>query len=157
MNRIQQCATVQTQGAAHTHNHTETRTSQSTVGQPSSLKALAGAVLGRTIPRTMDAHSVQMPCTSSVENRRLGDADHQAIDDDLECLIQVAADFWQYDADDLRLIRATATVDPDGLRLALSMDPLKPFYGLGLDNLICRADEPDHPLQGSEWKLHADD
>lgn len=157
MNRTKQCATVQTQGDAHSHNTADTRTAQRTVGHPSSLKALAGAVLGRTTPRTMDAHSAQTPCTSSVENRRAGDVGHQAIDEDLEGLIQAAADFWQYDADDLRLIRATAVVDPDGLRLALSTDPLKPFYGLDLDTLFNEAGKPGQAIHNSERKHHAND
>jgi hypothetical protein len=118
---------------------------------------LAGAVLGRTTPRTMDAHSAQTPCTTSVENRRTGDVSHQAIDADLERLIQAAADFWQYDADDLRLIRATAAVDPDGLRLALSTDPLKPFYSLGLDTLLRGVCESGRAIHDSERKRHAND
>lgn len=157
MSPAKQCATVQTQGDAHSHNPADTRTAQCTVGHPSSLKDLAGAVLGRTTPRTMDAHSAQTPCTSSVEDRRAGDGGHQAIDEDLERLIQAAADFWQYDADDLRLIRATAVVDPDGLRLALSTDPLKPFYGMGLDTLFSKAGESGRAIHDSERKHHAND
>jgi len=158
MSRAKQCATVQTLGGAHLHNPSDTRTAQRTVSHPISLKDLAGAVLGRTTSRTIDAHSEQTACTSSsAENHRAGDVCHQAIDEDLECLIQAAADFWRYDADDLRLIRATAAVDPDGLRLALSSDPLKPFYGLGLDILINGAGETDHAIHDSERKHHAND
>lgn len=157
MSRAKQCANVQTLGDAHLHNPADTRTAQRTVGHQSGLKALAGAVLGRTTPRTMDAHSAQTACTSSAENHRAGDGGHQAIDEDLECLIQATADFWQYDADDLLLIRATAAVDPDGLRLALSSDPLKPFYGLGLDTLLNGAGETDHAIHDSERNHHAND
>ena len=157
MNRAKQCATVQTLGDAHLHNPTDTRTAQRTVGHPSGLKALAGAVLGRTTPRTMDAHSAQTACTFSAENHRAVDDGHQAIDEDLECLIQAAADFWQYDADDLRLIRATAAVDPDGLRLALSTDPLKPFYSLGPDHLFNDVGESSRAIHDSERKNHAND
>lgn len=128
MSQAKHCATVQTQGDTHSLNPADTHTTQRTVGQPSSLKALAGAVLGRTTPRTKDAHFAQMHCTSSAENRRAGDVGHSGIDEDMEHLIQAAVDFWQYDADDLRLIRATAAIDPDRLRLALSSDPLKPYY-----------------------------
>lgn len=156
MSRAKQCATVQTQGDAHLHNPADTRTTQRKVRHPSSLKALAGAVLGRTTPRTMGAHSAQTPCTSTGE-RRAGDGGHQAIDEDLERLIQAAADFWQYDADDLNLIRATAAVDPDGLRLALSTDPLKPFYGLGLDSLFNEVGESGRAIHDSERTHHAND
>lgn len=157
MSHAKQCAAVQTQGDAHSHNPADARTAQRTDSHPSSLKALAGAVLGRTTPRTLDAHSAQTPCTSSVENHRAGDVGHQAIDEDLERLIQAAADFWQYDADDLNLIRATAAVDTDGLRLALSTDPLKPFYGLGLDSLFNEAGESGRNIHDSERKRHAND
>ena len=157
MSHAKQCATVQTQGGAHSHNPADTRTTQRTVSQPSSLKALAGAVLGRTTPRTMDAHPAQTACTSSAENHRAVDVGHQAVEEDLKRLIQAAADFWQYDTDDLRLIRATAAVDPDGLRLALSSDPLKPFYGLGLDTLLNGAGETDHAIHDSERNHHAND
>lgn len=157
MSRAKQCATVQTQGDAHSHNPADTRTTQRTVGHQSSLKDLAGAVLGRTTPRTMGAHSAQTHCTSSVEDRRVGDGGNQAIDGDLECLIKAAADFWQYDADDLRLIRTTAAVDPDGLRLALSTDPLKPFYVLGLDTLLRGVCKPGRAIHDSERKRHAND
>jgi hypothetical protein len=47
---------------------------------------------------------------------------------DLDNLIREAAAFWQYDADDLRLIRQAARTDPAGLRLALRSDPLHPYY-----------------------------
>jgi hypothetical protein len=47
---------------------------------------------------------------------------------DLDILIGQAATFYQYDADDLRLIQITAASDPAGLRLALRMDPLRPYY-----------------------------
>lgn len=47
---------------------------------------------------------------------------------DLDILIRQAAAFWQYDADDLHLIRQTARTDPAGLRLALRSDPLHPYY-----------------------------
>lgn len=157
MKRPQQCATVQTQGDAQPHNSPNTRTTRYTDGQPPSLKALAGAVLGRTTPRTMDAHCAQSSCTSSDEDRRAGDGGHQASDADLERLIQAAADFWQYDADDLRLIRVTAAADPDGLRLTLSTDPLKPFYALGLDRLFNEADESSPAIHDSERKHHAND
>ena len=157
MSHAKQCATVQTQGDAHSHNPADTRTTQRTVSHPSSLKDLAGAVLARTTPRTMDTHSAQTACTFSAVTHRAGDVGHQAIDEDLECLITAAADFWHYDADDLRLIRATAAVDPDGLRLALSSDPLKPFYGLGLDNLLNKLGVSGGAIHDSERKNHAND
>lgn len=47
---------------------------------------------------------------------------------DLDALIRDAAAYWQFNDDDLRLIRATATKDPDGMRLALSTDPVRQFY-----------------------------
>ena len=46
---------------------------------------------------------------------------------DLDILIGQAATFYQFDADDLRLIQITAASDPAGLRLALHMDPLRPY------------------------------
>lgn len=130
MSCAKKCANVQTQRDAQSHIHADTRTAQRTVGQPSSLKDLAGAVLCRTTPCTMAAHCAQTPCTSSVMNRRPGEVGHPAIDEDLKRLIQAAADYWHYNEDDLRLIHATAASDPDGLRLALSLDPLKPYYDL---------------------------
>lgn len=47
---------------------------------------------------------------------------------DLDRLIGQAAAYYGYDADDLRLIQITAASDPAGLRLALHMDPLRPYY-----------------------------
>jgi hypothetical protein len=156
MSRAKQCATVQTQGDAHSHNPIDTRTTQHTVGHPRGLKALAGAVLGRTTPRTRDAHCAQTACISSAENHCAGDVGQQAIDEDLERLIQAAADFWHYDADDLRLIRATAAVDPDGLRLALSTDPLKPFYCMAIDSLLGGAGDSGQCTINSKRKHHED-
>lgn len=134
MNHAKQCAIVRTEGYAQSHNTPDTHTTQRTVGHPSSLKDLAGAVLGRTTPRTKDAHSAQTSCTSAVENRRADNVDHQAIDEDLERLIQESARFWLWDAEDLRLIRETAAHDPDGIRLALITDPLRHFYGAGTED-----------------------
>lgn len=47
---------------------------------------------------------------------------------DLDRLIRQAATYYGYDADDLRLIQITAASDPAGLRLALHMDPLRPYF-----------------------------
>ena len=157
MKRALQCANVQTQGDAHSHNPADTRTAERTASHPTSLKALASAVLGRTTPRTMDAHSAQTRCTSYAENRRSGDGGHQAFDEHLEGLIQAAAEFWNYDADDLRLIRATAAVDPDGIRRALSSDPLKPFYGMGLDSLLGGSSDSGHAIDDFVRKQHEND
>ena len=46
---------------------------------------------------------------------------------DLDRLIGQAATHYGYEADDLRLIQITAARDPAGLRLALRMDPLRPY------------------------------
>jgi len=56
-------------------------------------------------------------------------ANDAGIPADLEALIWETARLWQWDEDDLGLIHATAARDPDGMRLALSSDPLRPFYG----------------------------
>jgi len=145
---------VQTEGDAHSHNPTNTRTTQRTVSHPTSLKDLASAVPGRTTSRTMVA---QTRCTLSAENCHSRDGGHQSFEEDLEDLIQAAADFWNYDADDLRLIRASAAVDPDGIRRALSSDPLKPFYGMGLDSLLGGPGAPGHAIDDLERKHHAND
>jgi hypothetical protein len=42
----------------------------------------------------------------------------------LEELIEIAAQAWDYDANDCRDLNAVAAHDPDGLRLALTTDPL---------------------------------
>lgn len=157
MSRTQQCATVQTQGDAQSHTIPETRTSPCTVNQQPSLKALAGAVLGRTTPRTMDAHCAKTPCTSSADDHHQGNVHDQAIDADLKRLIQAAADFWRYDADDLRLMLIAAVIDPDGIRRSLSSDPLKPFYSMGLDRLFDGVGELDRPINDPERKHLADD
>lgn len=62
------------------------------------------------------------------------EASSQPIPADLETLIQESARFWQWDEDDLRLISETASRDPDGIRLALSTDPLRHLYRTGTVN-----------------------
>lgn len=47
---------------------------------------------------------------------------------DLDCLIQAAATFYAYGPDDFVLIDEMKRADPDGLRLALESDVLRPFY-----------------------------
>jgi hypothetical protein len=50
------------------------------------------------------------------------------ISDDLEALIKAAATFNEYSPDDFLLIDEMKRADPDGLRLVLETDPLRPFY-----------------------------
>lgn len=157
MNRPKQCATEQTQGDSQLHNTPASHTSTGTLGQQPSLKALAEAVLSRAMPRTNDAHCAPSSRTSPANQRQQGNGPDRVLDDELECLIQAATNFWQYDADDLRLIRAAAATDPDGIRLALSTDPLKPFYGLDLDTLFNEAGKPGQATHDSERKHHAND
>ncbi len=47
---------------------------------------------------------------------------------DLDCLIKAAATFYEYSPDDFVLIDEMKRADPDGLRLALETDLLRPFY-----------------------------
>ena len=47
---------------------------------------------------------------------------------DLDCLIKAAAVFYAYGPDDFVLIDEMKRADPDGLRLALETDLLRPFY-----------------------------
>lgn len=47
---------------------------------------------------------------------------------DLDSLIEAAARHYGYSAADLRMVRAIAASDPEGLRLALRSDPLRQFY-----------------------------
>lgn len=61
-------------------------------------------------------------------------ANDAGIPADLEALINESARFWQWDNDDLSLIRETASRDPDSVRLTLTMNPLRPFYGRGTVN-----------------------
>jgi len=48
--------------------------------------------------------------------------------DDLEALIKAVATFNEYSPDDFLLIDKMKRADPDGLRLVLETDPLRPFY-----------------------------
>lgn len=61
-------------------------------------------------------------------------ANDAGIPADLEALIQESARFWEWDTDDLRLIRETAARDQDGIRLALTTNPLRHLYGTGTVN-----------------------
>ena len=47
---------------------------------------------------------------------------------DLDYLIKAAATFYEYSPDDLVVIDEMKRDNPDGLRLALGTDPLRPFY-----------------------------
>lgn len=69
-------------------------------------------------------------------------ANETTIPADLEALIQESALFWEWGDDDLLLIRATAAKDPEGIRLTLKMNPLRPYYGTGT--------VADTPLGGEE-------
>lgn len=51
-----------------------------------------------------------------------------SIPDDLEALIKAAATFYQHSPDDFALIDEMKRTDPDGLRLVLETDPLRPFF-----------------------------
>lgn len=63
----------------------------------------------------------------------------------LENLIQESARFWEWDEDDLRLIHETVPRDPEGILLALTRNPLRPFYGDGTVNeLGLQASERRH-------------
>jgi hypothetical protein len=58
-----QCADVRLLGNAQSHIAPSQRTTTHTVLAQCSLKALAGAVLDRTLPRTLSAHSEKKPRT----------------------------------------------------------------------------------------------
>lgn len=57
------CADVRTLGIAQSHITTDNRTMPRTLPAQPSLKALAGAVLERTLPRTISAQSAEAPRT----------------------------------------------------------------------------------------------
>ena len=46
----------------------------------------------------------------------------------IQALISAGKAVWGYDEDDLDLLRAEFKRNPDGLKLALSLDPLIKFY-----------------------------
>lgn len=50
------------------------------------------------------------------------------LDANLDALVQAAADYYGYDDEDVRLMQDISQREPDGLRLALETDPLRPFY-----------------------------
>lgn len=56
-----QCADVRTLGNAHSHNTPEGDTTPRTLPAHAGLKALAGAVLARTLPRTLPAQREDAP------------------------------------------------------------------------------------------------
>ncbi|KAB2309539.1 hypothetical protein F8A87_09755 [Betaproteobacteria bacterium SCN2] len=58
-----QCAIVRPIGSTHSHNTAESSPELRALPAPPSLKALAGAVLDRTLPRTLSAQSAQSPHT----------------------------------------------------------------------------------------------
>ncbi len=49
---------------------------------------------------------------------------------DLDEVIAAAAEYWQYDADDLAIIHDLARTDPEALRRSLLADPLRPFFNM---------------------------
>jgi hypothetical protein len=70
---------------------------------------------------------------SSLKADRLGKGSHplsssQKSPYTLDSLIQRAATFYEYSAEDYALIEALKRNDPDGLHLALKTDPLCHFY-----------------------------
>ncbi len=122
MSRTMQCANVQSQGNAHSHNTPESRTNDCTLPAQNSLKAAANAVLARTLPRTVAAQSEETARTLPAQNTPECVGNVQPIPEDLERLIQRAGAYWEYSPDDYILIREVARRDPDGLRLALETD-----------------------------------
>jgi len=58
-----QCADVRSIGNAQSHITPETSTTERTLPAQTSLKALAGAVLARTLPRTIPAQTEETPRT----------------------------------------------------------------------------------------------
>lgn len=122
MSRTMQCANVQTLENAHSHSTPTSCTPTRTLEQQTSLKALAGAVLGRTLPSTISAHSAQEPCTLPAQNAREWSGNVQPLPDDLEQLIRRVGTRQEFTIGDFLLMRDLARRNPDGLRLALESD-----------------------------------
>lgn len=70
-----QCADVRTLGNAHSHNTPERDTTPRTLPAHTGLKALAGEVLARTLPRTLPAQSEEASRTLPAQRE---DAPHIA-------------------------------------------------------------------------------
>lgn len=122
MSHKAQCANVHTFGNAQLHNTPNGCTLPRTMEEEGGLKALAGAVLGRTSPRTMGAHSVQEACTLPAESATLMCGDSSGIPGDLEAMIERMGQFWGYCGEDYRIIRELAAKDPGGWRLLCLAD-----------------------------------
>jgi hypothetical protein len=95
------------------------------------LKMHKPAILAAIYLSTNDA----IPSLSRLQTDGLGKGGQQRTSTpqspsvfDLDYLIKAAATFYEYSPDDLVVIDEMKRDNPDGLRLALGTDPLRPFY-----------------------------
>ena len=118
MSRSLQCENVQTLGNAHSHNTPGSRTNERTLEQVIGLKALASAVIGRSLPRTFSAQCEQSPYTLPAQSK----AFPSSLDVDLERRILAMAERWDYSGDELALVLEYASQDSAGWLKVIEAD-----------------------------------
>jgi hypothetical protein len=104
-----QCANVRSLGNAHSHITPETGTTPRTLPAQTSLKALAGAVLDRTLPRTLSAQSEKTPRTLPTHYEA---APHIAPGAELTGLVRLCGDRYHFTEAEHTEALAAALDDP---------------------------------------------
>lgn len=111
MNTAKQCADVQYPGNAQSHITPESRTLARTLPALTSLKALAGAVLERTTPRTMSEHCEETPRTLPAQSNGAAAHFQDAAKAEFEALLMRVAPYFQTPEHEYADIRETAAKD----------------------------------------------
>lgn len=104
-----QCATAQTLESALSHNTPEVTPVARELPTHSSLKGLAGVVLGRTLPRTLPAQSAQSDCTLVTPG---AGKPHKSEPTEIATLMRQCADAYGFTEQEHAEALAVALADP---------------------------------------------
>jgi hypothetical protein len=107
---IVQCANVRPLGNAQSHITPEPGTTPRTQSAQTSLKALAGAVLERTTPRTLPAQCEKTPRTLPAHS---DPAPHITNEDELARLVRLCGEAYGFTPDEHSEALAAALADYD--------------------------------------------
>jgi hypothetical protein len=114
MSTLKHCAIEQTPGSAHSHITFDSRTLPRTLSAQPSLKALAGAVLERTTPRTMSAQCDETPRTLPAHSDEVA-AHYQSVAwAEFEALLKRVAPYYETPEHEYAEMREAAAKDIDG-------------------------------------------
>lgn len=105
-----QCADVRTLGTAQSHITQDSRTIKRTSSTPTGLKALAGAVLERTLPRTLPAQSEKTARTLPAHSESAPHITNESAE--LARLVQLCGNAYQFSPDEHREALQIALADP---------------------------------------------